>query len=81
MLRPRDFGKRTELRCWSGALSSKRPVPAHTPELGQDYTWEYATTGCVSGIRVSLNQGQQSVIALEQDGDGIHWSIAASSIE
>ena len=38
-------------------------------------------TGRIRGVVVNSDQGRQSAIALEQDSDGIHWSIAANNIE
>ena len=56
------------------------PVPP-PPKLKQAYTWEYTTTSRIRGVLMNSDQGQQSVIALEQDSDGIDWSIAANNIE
>lgn len=53
----------------------------HPPNLTQDYTWTYTKLGCVSGIVEVSDPDQRSVINLEQNSDGIHWSIAANSIE
>ena len=49
--------------------------------MTQTYTWEHTMTGRIRGVGVNSDQGRQSAIALEQDSDGIHWSIAVNNIE
>ena len=53
----------------------------HPPQMTQTYTWKHTMTGRIRGVVVNSDQGRQSAIALEQDSDGIHWSIAANNIE
>ena len=53
----------------------------HPSKLKQAYTWEYITTSQIRDVLVNSDQGRQSAIALEQDSDGIDWSIAANNIE
>ena len=52
----------------------------HTPQLKQTYIWEHTMTGRIRGVVVNSDQGQQGAIDLEQDSDGIQWSIAANNI-
>ena len=63
--------------CKYGRTSACAPLP----QLTQTFTWEHIMTGRIRGVSVDLDQGRQSAIALEQDSDRIHWSIAANNIE
>merc|ERR1712137_77420 len=56
-------------------------VPRHPPHLTHDYVWESVVTGHIRGVVIATAPGQRGVIELEQQSNGIHWTLAATNTE
>uniref|UniRef100_A0AAV1UY68 Uncharacterized protein n=1 Tax=Peronospora matthiolae TaxID=2874970 RepID=A0AAV1UY68_9STRA len=52
----------------------------HPPGLGQAYAWEFFSSDRIRGVGDLTLTEQPSVVLLDQESDGLHWSIAGDNI-
>ena len=52
----------------------------HPPDLEQAYVWEFVCSGRIRGVGDRTFTEQQSIVLLDQESNGIHWSIAGDNI-